>query len=113
MRIRLQVVELLAAVGITNETPPLASDGMVALIVRCDCWPLSTRLRIFELRHETDAFEIVARGQATQLAERWVKVQQLDWLRGAGATCDSRSGKDQRHARGSLPQRILARDGLL
>ena len=58
-----EVVEFLAAIGVTDIAPALAADTMVSLVMTGDSRAVARGSRVPELRPETDSFQIGSRSQ--------------------------------------------------
>ena len=111
--IGLQVVELFAAVGILNEPPPLAADGVVALVVAGDRWPHPRHVGIGQLWTQADPLEVGAGREAGEVNQRGIDVEQLSRLAAPLSGRHAGAGEDQGHLRAAVPEGVLAGDRLL
>ena len=73
--IGLVIVQFFAAVSVSDVSPALIAHGVIDLPQRGNRDMLPVRVRVFEQRLKTDAFESGIHGQATNIDQRRIAAQ--------------------------------------
>lgn len=105
------VVEFFAAVGVANVAPVFGADAVVVVVVGGDGGSVSFGGGVFELREETEAFEVRGGGIAGEDAEGGVDVEEFGGL-AADPLGDSGAREDEGDAGAVIPEAVFSGDAL-
>ena len=109
MWIDIVIIQLFAAVVVSDVTPAFSSHGVVTRAIRCQRGAVPLHLRVLQERHDALAVQVIACGQAAEFDQGWVQINQADGAFADLVHCGAAwSGHDQGCARRRFPQGVLA-----
>ena len=108
MRIGRKVIQLFGPVRPAYVVVAVAGNGVVAIAVGRDHWPVPLSNGVFQQRHEARALNVFRHWQACEFCQGGVEIEQRDWgIRSGARLGHARRHDEQRHPGRLAPQRFL------